>query len=199
VRLALAEKGVAYRLAEVEIFGPDGVPAEHLERHPFGRIPVLQHGDFFLYESAAITRYVDEAFAGPPLQPAPGQPRARMSQIIGLLDAYAYRPMVWDIFVQRISIPRHGGSADEGKVRKAIPMVTRCLEQLEDFLAGRSFLVGEGLTLADLHAAPMLLYLQLTAEGRALLAGRARLSGWLQAMKARPSVIGTRSVYEQPV
>ena len=38
-RLALEEKGVRYTLEEVEIFGPAGVPAEHLARQPFGRIP----------------------------------------------------------------------------------------------------------------------------------------------------------------
>jgi Glutathione S-transferase, N-terminal domain len=38
-RLALEEKGVRYTLEEVEIFEPVGAPAEHLVRHPFGRIP----------------------------------------------------------------------------------------------------------------------------------------------------------------
>ena len=69
-RLALEEKGVSYTLHEVEIFGPGGVPAEHCKRHPFGRIPALAHGDSQLYETAANTRYVDEAFQGPALQPA---------------------------------------------------------------------------------------------------------------------------------
>jgi glutathione S-transferase len=68
-RLALEEKGVGYTLEEVEIFGPDGAPPEHLERHPFGRIPALEHAGFVLYETVAITRYIDEAFAGPRLQP----------------------------------------------------------------------------------------------------------------------------------
>ena len=45
-RLALEEKEVGYELKEVEIFGKDGVPADHMRRHPFGRIPVLQHGEF---------------------------------------------------------------------------------------------------------------------------------------------------------
>ena len=58
-RLALEEKGVPYLMQEVEIFGPEGVPLDHLQRHPFGRVPVLQHDAFFLYETAAITQYID--------------------------------------------------------------------------------------------------------------------------------------------
>ena len=77
-RLALEEKGVAYTLHETEIFGPGGVPAEHLARHPFGRIPVLEHGDFQLSETASITRYVDEGCRGPALQP--GGPPARAAR-----------------------------------------------------------------------------------------------------------------------
>ena len=38
-RLTLQEKGVAYRLVPVDVFSEEGVPADHLERHPFGRIP----------------------------------------------------------------------------------------------------------------------------------------------------------------
>src|SRR5688572_11694443 len=94
-RLALEEKGVAYTLHEVEIFGPDAVPAAHWVRHPFGRIPAFEHGAFELYETGAITRYVDEAFEGPALQPRDAAERARVNQIVGLLDAYGYRPMVW--------------------------------------------------------------------------------------------------------
>lgn len=95
VRLALEEKGVPYSLQEVEIFGPGGVPDSHLGRHPFGRIPALQHGAFVIYETSAIGRYIDEAFQGNSLQPPEVQQRARMNQFISVLDSYAYRPMVW--------------------------------------------------------------------------------------------------------
>jgi glutathione S-transferase len=64
VRLALEEKAVGYSLEEVEIFGPRGVPAAHLARQPFGRIPAFEHDGFMLYETDAITRYIDEAFTG---------------------------------------------------------------------------------------------------------------------------------------
>ena len=36
----------------------------HLERHPFGRVPALQHDDFMLYETSAIAAYVDDVFPG---------------------------------------------------------------------------------------------------------------------------------------
>ena len=71
-RLALAEKGLAYDRVEVNPFAAD-VPAAYLALHPFGRVPTLVHDDFALYETGAITRYVDRAFSGPALQPA--QPR----------------------------------------------------------------------------------------------------------------------------
>lgn len=89
VRLALEEKPIAYSLSEVEIFGPGGVPPEYMARHPFGRIPAIEHDNFRLYETSAITRYVDEGFPGVQLQPSEPHARARMNQIVGLLDAYA--------------------------------------------------------------------------------------------------------------
>ncbi len=69
VRLALEEKGVPYRLEEVDIFAEGGPPEDYLQRHPFGRIPAFEHDGFRLFESGAIGRYVDEAFDGPPLMP----------------------------------------------------------------------------------------------------------------------------------
>ena len=81
-RLALEEKGVRYTLEEVEIFDSPGAPAEHLARHPFGRIPAIEHGDFRLYEAQAIVRYIDQAFDGPSLTPADPRAQARMNQVI---------------------------------------------------------------------------------------------------------------------
>jgi len=70
VRLVLAEKGVAYDRVEVNPFAPDR-PASYLALHPFGRVPVMVHDGFSLYETGAITRYLDRAFPVPSLQPEP--------------------------------------------------------------------------------------------------------------------------------
>src|SRR6476646_1898821 len=92
-RLALAEKGVAYERVEVDPFAPD-VPASYLALHPFGRVPTIVHDGFALYETGAITRYIDRGFGGPALQPDDARALARMDQIVGVVDAYGYWPMV---------------------------------------------------------------------------------------------------------
>lgn len=194
-RLALEEKGVAYELKEVEIFGPRGVPAEYLERHPFGRIPALDHDGFRLYETAAITRYVDESFAGPPLQPKEPAARARMNQIISVFDSYAYQPMIWEVFVQRVSIPSEGGRPDEQVIERALPAAAKCLEVLRVQLDEHRHLVGDALTLADLHAAPMLMYFAATPEGKRMMASHPNVSRWLIDILARTSVGRTQGKY----
>lgn len=195
-RLALEEKGVAYTLHEVEIFGPESVPQEHRVRQPFGRIPAFEHDGFRLYETGAITRYVDEAFAGPPLQPDDPRRRARMNQILSVLDAYAYRPMVWGVFVERVGQPLRGHAADEAKVAAGLAASRQCLDALVRLVDSRLFLLGAELTLADLHAYPMLAMLALAPEGQALLNEYDGLRHWLDAMRGRPSVQGTRTRYE---
>lgn len=196
-RLALEEKGTAYRLEEVEIFGPEGVPPAHRERHPFGRIPVLQHGDFVLYETAAITRYVDEAFAGPALQPAEAAQRARMQQLIGLLDAYAYRPMVWGVFVERVRKPLTDAATNEDEVQRSLAAARMALRALDALIQPAPFLLGAQPTLADLHAYPMLRCFALAPEGRSMLGEHPALEAWLNTMGQRESVQRTRSRYEQ--
>jgi glutathione S-transferase len=196
VRLALEEKAVPYRLEEVEIFGPDGVPAEHLDRHPFGRIPVFVHDGFQLYETQAISRYIDEVFPGPSLQPSSPAMRARMMQVVGLLDSYAYRPMVWGVFVQRVRIALRGGVADEELIRTSLPSVEKSLDAIAALQANAPFLTGDTFTLADIHAYPMLKYLSLAPEGASAIVARPSIARWLDAFGRRASAARTKTEYE---
>ena len=195
-RLALEEKGVSYALQEVEIFGPSGVPPEHLARHPFGRIPVLGHGEHSLFETAAICRYVDDAFPGPPLLPSEPLARARVAQIVSLLDSYAYRPMVWGVFVQRVGIALNGGKPDESLITASLRDARVALAALNSLATGSPFLAGSCVSLADLHAYPILCYFSLAPEGRAAIAEHPVLSDWLRRLACRPSVLRTLTQYE---
>ncbi|MDO9713180.1 glutathione S-transferase family protein [Paracraurococcus lichenis] len=196
-RLALEEKGVPYRLSEIDIFAPGGPPADYLTRHPFGRIPAFEHDGFRLYEAGAIARYVDEGFPGPPLQPADARARARMNQTISLLDAYAYRTLVWDIFVERIRAPAAGRAPDEAKVRAAVPKAEACLGALSAILGNDPWLAGATLSLADLHAVPMLILFRLAEpEGTSPWPRFPKLQRWFEAIARRPSVLATPSPIE---
>ena len=197
-RLALVEKGVPYRLVEVDIFAEGGPPAEYLARHPFGRIPAFEHDGFRLYESGAITRYVDEAFPGPALQPAAPKARARVNQAVSILDSYAYRTLVWDIYVERMRAAENGRITDEARIAAALPRAEICLAALEALMAAGPWLAGPALTLADLHAAPIFAYAVLAPEGRDLLARHETLRRWWERMTERPSMAATRSPLEPP-
>jgi len=198
-RLVLAEKGVGYRLEEVDIFAAGGPPTDYLARQPFARIPAFEHDGFRLYEAGAIARYVDEAFPGPALQPKEPRVRARMNQAISILDSYAYRSLVWEVFVERVRKPQQGSASDEAAIAAALPRARTCLRALADLAGPAPYLVDGRLSLADLHAAPIFVYFLMTPEGRAMLAEFPRLDAWWAAMAARPSLAATRSPLEAPV
>ena len=195
-RLALEEKGVRYTLEEVEIFGPEGVPDEHLARQPFGRIPAFAHDGFTLYETGAITRYVDEAFTGTRLQPQEPRARARMNQVIGIVDSYAYRPMIWGVFFARLVAPAEGIQPDEQHAAESLAKARTCCRALQEILGSGRYFIGDELTLADLHALPILLYFSMAREGAETLSAHPRLRAWLDNMAARPSVQRTQGKYE---
>jgi glutathione S-transferase len=196
-RLALVEKRVPYRLVEIDIFAEGGPPRDYLERHPFGKIPAFEHAGFRLYETGAITRYVEEAFAGPPLMPTDPRGRARVNQITSLLDNYAYRAFIWELYMERIGGPREGKTPDEAKIAAALPRVETCLKALDALVdPDGPYFTGAGVSLADLHAAPMFVYLVMAAEGKALVERQPRLGRWWRVMRERPSMAATRSPLE---
>ncbi len=190
-RIALEEKGIDYRLEEVDIFADPGPPLDYLTLNPFGTIPCLLHGDFVLYETSAITRYIDEITPTACLQPTAPKERARMNQIIGMLDSYCYRPMVWGVYAQRIVVPAGGGKVDEALIVASLAGLCSVLEQLDQWRGERSFLVGQALSLADLHLYPMLSYFTETPEGIAMLDTFPRLQQWMRLMELRSSVRAT--------
>ncbi|BCH16823.1 glutathione S-transferase family protein [Mesorhizobium sp. L-2-11] len=183
VRLTLEEKGIGYELVPVDVFAAGGIPGWYFGHQPFGRIPAFEHDGFRLHETSAITRYVDEAFDGPALQPAGARPRATMNQIIGMLDAYAYRAMVWDVAVERLE----KAPPDEALIANGLLQAATVLRALTSLKAAGPWLLGEQLTLADLHAAPIIGYFVKVADGQKLLAEFADIQAWWDRIAGRES------------
>jgi glutathione S-transferase len=193
-RLSLAEKGVEYDLVPVDIFTKQGPPPGYLDRHPFGRIPAFEHAGLLLYETGAIARYIDEAFAGPQLQPADIRERARCNQLISIADHYAYPQLVWGIYVERVSKPGRGAVADEAKIAAAIPKAIACLKAISDLMGDNPWLAGRQLTLADLYAAPMFDYFLMAAEGKDMIQQYGNLATWWSRIATRPSMMKTSPI-----
>ena len=189
-RLALAEKGLAYDRVEVNPFAPE-VPAAYLALHPFGRVPTLVHDDFVLYETGAITRYIDRTFAGPALQPALPRAVGRMDQIISIVDSYGYWPLVRQVFSHRVFRPTAGQPSDEAEVERGLAGAAMVLAALEALVASDAFLTGPALSLADLHLGAMIAYFAAAPEGRALLMKYPRLARWWEHLQQRPSLAAT--------
>jgi glutathione S-transferase len=187
-RLALAEKGLNASHVEVDPFG--SLPEGYLDLHPFGRVPVLDHGGFRLYETAAITRYIDEAFPGPALQPADPKARARMAQAIGIVDSYAYRPLVRQVFSHAVFRPALGEPADPAQIAEGMAVALRVLAAL-DRIAAEGLTLGPSPDLASLHLAPMLAYFLQAPGAPALLGENPALARWWGHFGSRPSLAAT--------
>ncbi len=185
-RLACAEKGVSHAVEEVDF------RAESYRRlHPFNKVPAMRDGDFVLYETQAICRYVDRAFAGPPLQPKENKAQARMDQWLSAVADYVYPVMIEDLVWERLAVPMEGGQPDEAKIGAAVPKLAEQLAILDGALDGSPYLAGAEASLADFLLFPIIFYVRATPEGEAALPKAPRLRAWFGRMAARPSAAAT--------
>ena len=185
----LEEKGAPYRVVPVA----SGLRSpQHLSRHPFGRVPVLEHGDFTLYETQAILRYLDRVLPEPALTPADPRRAARMDQAMNVNDWYLFHGVANVIAFQRIVGPRLMGlTPDEAAITAAMPKARTVFDELAALLGEQPYFTGDSLTLADLLLAPQLDFMQQTPEWEALATSHPNIRRWLARMQARPSFLAT--------
>ena len=187
VLATLEEKGARYRFAAVH---PGTLKAEpHLSRHPFGKVPVLEHGDFKLYETQAILRYLDRVLPSPALTPADARSAALMDQAMGVNDWYLFQGVANIIAFQRVVGPIIMGlTPDEAAIAEAMPRAQAVFAELERMISNQPYFAGEAVSLADLLLAPQLDFFVGTPEWDVLTSARPNLVAWLERMNARESL-----------
>ena len=190
VMAALEEKGAPWRVAAM---APGTLKVEpHISRHPFGRMPAVEHGDFMLYETQAILRYIDRVIQEPALTPADPRAAARMDQVMNISDWYLFQGVASVIGFQRVVGPAlFGITPDEEACAAAMPKAHQVFGELSRLLGDQPYLAGESLTLADLMTAPQVDFLTGAPEWRPLTEGRANLVEWIERMNARASMQAT--------
>jgi glutathione S-transferase len=190
VMAALEEKGARWRLAALKPGTSKQEP--HLSRHPFGRMPVLEHNDFSLYETQAILRYLDRVLSGPALTPADPQAAGRMDQVMNITDWYLFQGCGNVITFQRIIRPTlFGQPTDEAAVREAMPRGHVVFSELSRLLGTRTWFGGDTISLADLMIGPHFDFFAKTPEWQELTAENANLVDWFARVEDRPAMKAT--------
>jgi len=186
VRMVCEEKGIAYDLTET-LLGAADIRA----LHPFGKMPVLRHGDLVLCESKAIATWLDRAFAGPQLIPSDPRLAALTEQWISFINT-AIDPLLVRRYLLAYAAPKGAdGKPDRAAIEALLPDVRAQLALLDGAVAATNHLVGDSFTLADIYLLPMLHYLKLLPESGAMLAPSTALGRYLEIHAARPSYVRT--------
>lgn len=187
-RLLLEESGVDYELKSVDIFSGENQSAEYLAKHPFGKVPTLDADGDILYETSAITDYVNTVFANGKFTPSNPLTRARMHQIMAIVDNYLYPTVIGTIVIQRLIVPSKGGETDEDKVARAVEPAKTAAEAIESLAVCNPYLLGNEISLADFYLIPVFVYASKMPEFAAITAETPKLLDWWQRVSELPVV-----------
>jgi glutathione S-transferase len=185
-RMVCEEKAIPYELKQSPPHSPD-VDAIH----PFGKVPVMRHGDFELCESKAIATYLDLSFPGPKLIPTEPRQAALTEQWVSLVNTRIDGTLVRTYLLNHIFPKGADGKPDRKVIDGVVPAVKDELDLLDRTVAKTGFLAGDSFTLADINVLPILAYLRNFPESGAAIAAAKSLSAYFDRLSARPSFQNT--------
>ena len=179
VMLAALHMGTPLELTEVNLMSPED-RRRLATLNPNSKVPVLQDGEFTLWESGAVMQYLADRTHGQTLYPEHIMLRADIHRWM-LWGAQHFAPPVGVIVYERIWKGLSGnGGPDQAEIDRASRLLAQFAAVLEQHLAGRDWLVGEQLTLADMAVAPSLTYV---AQAGLPVTPYPKLMAWLGRMQ----------------
>lgn len=166
--------------------------ADHLQLHPFGKIPVLEipsaDQTHRLVETKAIVGYLDEALPGPSLQPEDHLAMAKMNEWIEFIDHYFVPCMIARVVKPRLLEPLEGKPPNEALIAENVPEAIRQLQLVEKHLSQNDWLSGDAFGLADIYLLPLVEALVFTPDLESTFKETVNLNRWHETMQARESV-----------
>jgi glutathione S-transferase len=186
VRMVCEEKGIDHTLTEV----PLGA-AELAAIHPFGKMPVLRHGDVELFESKAIATYLDRVFPAPFVLPSEPRRLALVEQWVSLVNTLVDRTIIRTYLFAYIAPGTPDGTPNRAAIEAVMPALHEQVGVLDRAVAATGHLAGDAFTLADINLMPILHRLKIPPEGAAALAEARYLSAYYERHAQRPSFTRT--------
>ena len=161
VLIALYEKNIAFTPMVVNLMDPAS-RAEYEKVYPIGKVPCLVEDDGrVLPESSAIVEYLDNKFPDNPPRMIPQDSNAAIEARRWTIFADGYL----NDSMQKILFDgmRPADKRDAMGVEAARKLIGRAYGMLDRHLAGKSYVVGNSLSIADCAAVPSLFYLRKVA------------------------------------
>jgi glutathione S-transferase len=186
VRMVCEEKGIDYALTEAELGAP-----EILAIHPFGKMPVMRHGDVELFESKAIATYLDRRFPGPSLFPTEPVPAALVEQWVSLVNTLIDRTLIRTYLLAYAAPKTADGEPDRQAIEAVTPALREQISVLDKAVARTGYLAGDKFTFADINLMPILYYVRLPPEGAEALDRATNLAAYYDRHAKRPSFKST--------
>ena len=181
VKIALAEKGLAWEGVTVSLAKKDQKRAEHLRRNPYGKIPVIDDDGKILFESCIINEYLDEKYPNPPLMPNDPFLRGRGRILVDYALNYLHEPY-WMLRGEMLKKESERNPAVMDEKRRTL---RKLLEYLEEALGDKPYFLGD-FSLTDIAVIPR--FLRMETYGAMPAPTLPKLNQWLQRMKERSSV-----------
>ncbi len=184
VLIAFAEKQIPHELAVVDMPARRHREQPYLSLNPYGRVPTLEEDGFVLFESTAILNYLEATHPPPPLVPAEARGRALVDMHMKLCDIQFTRHAGTIIFPKRFLPKERWNTA---AIADAKAEIEKHFAILDKQLAGKTYLVAEQFSLAEVCYIPFLEFLplmEITPPGA--------VAAWSARLLARPSAVSTR-------
>ncbi|MCV2890942.1 MAG: glutathione S-transferase family protein [Pseudophaeobacter sp. bin_em_oilr2.035] len=183
VRAVAFELGADLEIIEVDVFKGDNRAADFLARNPNAKVPVLEDGDFVLWESRAICAYL--ASLRPEAGLVPADPKSR-----GLMEQWAWwqaihlGPAMQKLSFELFLKEKFGmGEPDAAVIEAERKASDQFLDVLEQGLAEKDWILGT-LSLADLYLATTFMYRR---QAGISLDDRPAVAAWIERLEARES------------
>lgn len=175
----LEEIGVPYEIVPYQRDAVTNLAPPELEQvHPLGKSPVIQDGDLTLHESGAIVDYLIRRHGGGRLAPAPGTAEhERYLEWLHYAEGSAMLPLMVQLYVMRL------GEAGAPLKERIDSENDRHLGYIERALNGRSFIMGDALTGADIQ----LSFVGEVARAFGRGANHPNIVAWVERLHARPA------------
>lgn len=189
IKMLLAEKSFTdFEQVPLNVLKGEPKTPEHLQRHPFGKVPVLDHDGVRILETSAIARYLNDVLPGKSLVPASPKDRARMDMIVGIIDSYGYGALIGGVAAYHL-FPDFVGGRNDATHKAGLENGRKVIDFAMQTMGDSPFIAGE-LSLADLYLSPIAEYVAMTPDKDSLFAGKS--AEWWTKIQALPSFQATR-------